>query len=545
MTGLNKKSNGDMSDDDIDFDEDDEYDAEKVEKKAIDQQEKLKLLLQNLEVYCNDESEYDDLRDLGKAVKSGAKLAGTILSGGYTNYSYKIHLDSDGSDNDEGNYGKKEIAVFAKIAFPYALWNPDTSVPYDLDRVTAEFDLMKRFSEELKTTSAIDGSEKSPIPRPYVLIDVPAAVDGTSPRMKIFVAEWVAPTDEQWGNQYIEGEIDLRVVDQCAKTLAVINLADCDDDINQGYVETFAKIAKGFDGPVLAVLDREDEDKAVRYVRDVVGKEKMIAIMKEWHIRNRKKEALVHGDAHVFNMLVERKPNPFQLSSSFGANGDFILCDWEMAHKGHKGRDISNFFSFPTMSACFMAARGQKDKADNIIASLKQFWTTYKTALAEGLDTKQAGSANGDDVLDVDRYMEEVFNSAISFFGYFSFVAFYIVGVMTEYNETEGLTEKEEKHVMGVLGWIGIRSMEVGFLEPAAEEAFGDHDNQRLSRMESFFFGMIEQEINELFEARKTSHRRSRRRSSMLRESSRRVSDSESGFGRMVRRMSQQVTDEN
>ena len=137
----------------IDFDEDDEYDAKNSERKLIDWKEKLKLLLKKLEVYCNDESEHNDLRKLGNAIQNGEKLTGTILSGGYTNYSYKIHLDcDDGNDNgnDRGgknasNGNKKELAVFAKIAFPYALWSPDKSVPYDLNRVTIEFELTKQF----------------------------------------------------------------------------------------------------------------------------------------------------------------------------------------------------------------------------------------------------------------------------------------------------------------------------------------------------------------------------------------------------------------
>ena len=245
---------------------------------------------------------------------------------------------------------------------------------------------------------------------------------------------------------------------------------------------------------------------------------------------------------HVFNMLVERKPDPFQLTSSYGPNGDFYLCDWEMAHKGHKGRDIGNFFSFPIMSACFMAARGHKDKADGILDSLKQFWKTYKIVLVEGLRSKQIASNDGEDTIDIDRYLAEVFHSAIAFFGYFSFLAFYCLECMIEYNETEGLTDKEEKHTMGVMGWIGLRSMEVGFLDTAAEQTFGDYDSERLSRMESFFFGMLDQEIDQLVASRSGSRRRSRRRSSVLRESSRRVSDSESGYGRMVRRLSQHIT---
>lgn len=82
-------------------------------------------------------------------------------------------------------------------------------------------------------------------------------------------------------------------------------------------------------------------------------------------------------------MLVERKPNPFELTSSFGPNGDFFLCDWEMAHKGHKGRDVSTFFSFPVTSACFMAARGHKDKVDQILNSLDNIQNSAEGGLAQ------------------------------------------------------------------------------------------------------------------------------------------------------------------
>lgn len=104
---------------------------------------------------------------------------------------------------------------------------------------------------------------------------------------------------------------------------------------------------------------------------------------------------------------------------------------------------------------------------------------------------KVADSNDDDEVLDIDRYLEEAFRSAIAFFGYFSFVAFYCMGCLVEYNETEGLTAKEEKDTIASIGWIGLRTMEVGFLDTAAEEAFGDHDSQSRQSMplqNGFFF---------------------------------------------------------
>ena len=42
-------------------------------------------------------------------------LEATILSGGITNYSYKVYADKH-----------PDICVFAKLSFEFALWNPDT-----------------------------------------------------------------------------------------------------------------------------------------------------------------------------------------------------------------------------------------------------------------------------------------------------------------------------------------------------------------------------------------------------------------------------------
>merc|ERR1712218_485448 len=215
----------------------------------------------------------------------------------------------------------------------------------------------------------------------------------------------------------------------------------------------------------------------------------------------------------------------------------FVIGRWPTWVK----RDVTSVISFPVMSACFLAARGHEDKADAILHSLRQFWNTYKRQLDEGLQKKQRGSNDGDGIMDIEQYLTEVFHSAIACFGYVSFMSYYVLGSFLEYNETEGLTDEEEKMVMGVVGWIGLRSMEVGFLDASADQAFGNHDSERLTRMESFFFGMLENEIKQLFVSRKGNRRPSRRRSSLLRESSRRVSDSDSGLGKIVRRLSQQA----
>ena len=77
-------------------------------------------------------SSHDILKKIYAAVFSsnndGSKLEATILSGGYTNYSYKVYVDKH-----------PNICIFAKLCFEYALWNPDKSAHYDLQRTVNEY----------------------------------------------------------------------------------------------------------------------------------------------------------------------------------------------------------------------------------------------------------------------------------------------------------------------------------------------------------------------------------------------------------------------
>jgi hypothetical protein len=489
---------------------DDEEGGDRAEKKAADQQLKLRLLIEHLEPYCNDGSEYEELRKVGRALKdNGDKLNGVVLSGGYTNYSYKLYLEQDPG-----------TAVFAKVAFPYALWSPDQSTHYDLNRQTAEFNLMRRFAKELAEPSAEDGSaaighDDAPVPMPYELIDVP------SHNVRIFVAQWVAPTDEQWGNQFIEGYVDKRIVTRCARALAQINLADCDEDINHGFVASIHEIAKGYDKIYQDLLQREKVDRTVEHAR-MLGPARVAEIMKAWHAADESKDCLVHGDAHVFNMLVERKPGVTpggDANDRFGERGNFFLCDWEMAHKGHKGRDVGTYFSYPFMAAAFLAARGQEDRARDVLDTLPQFWKDY----SEVLLTK-----GGKDR----EYLTEVFRSAISFYGYFTTLAFYVLGCFRELNETEGLTKEQEEIVVATVGLTGLKSLEMGLLDDVSA-------GKTLEELEEFLFGMLNQEVQYISESIGSTFRRpSRRRSSVLRATGRRVSDGVSGFGRIERRLS-------
>ncbi|KAL3894928.1 MAG: hypothetical protein SGARI_007601, partial [Bacillariaceae sp.] len=211
-----------------------DLEEKKEEESAVDRQEKLKILLESLEPLCNEASEHEQLRKIGRALEKGDKLTGKVLSGGYTNYSYKVFLENE-----------PDVAIFAKVGFTYAIWAPDHSVYYDLDRLTTEYECMKRFSKEL-------GEDDPCVATPLALLDI--AKD-----TRALVAEWVAPADEQWAHQFIEGEVDERPLMKCAQALARVNLTDCPDaDINKGFVDSFREICSGLDEMYVELLDRAD-----------------------------------------------------------------------------------------------------------------------------------------------------------------------------------------------------------------------------------------------------------------------------------------------
>lgn len=69
----------------------------------------------------DDAQQFDELKVIGDALKAGDTLSLKMLSGGETNYAFKVTLDGDPSK-----------ALFAKISFSYARWNPDRRYDYFL-----------------------------------------------------------------------------------------------------------------------------------------------------------------------------------------------------------------------------------------------------------------------------------------------------------------------------------------------------------------------------------------------------------------------------
>ena len=83
-----------------------------IDISAADEDKRIKkiLLIDTITKECKS-SNNKILQQINNAINKGSKLEATILSGGYTNYSYKVYI-TDQPD---------ELCIYAKLCFEHAL----------------------------------------------------------------------------------------------------------------------------------------------------------------------------------------------------------------------------------------------------------------------------------------------------------------------------------------------------------------------------------------------------------------------------------------
>lgn len=473
-----------------------------VYSEEVNQDKELKkqILIDLVASHCNETSEFDEFRSIGEALKSGDKLTANVISGGVTNYSYKVFLEGD----PEG-----APSFFAKIAFPYALWNPDRSVHYDVARTANEFKIMKRFKEML--------GEDAPVAKPYLCVDV----EDTG--MKILVVEWTSNADEQWANQFIDGEVDHRVIPKLAKALAALNLAPFDDEFDPMFndnvrpcMRSMFDLTKQIFGQV--VEGEDTVDSCVAYMKEM-GQKKYSKIIDGLDELYMTRECINHSDTQCFNLLVEKKPSIDKLQA-FGDNGDLVICDWEMSMAGPHGRDAGIVQCWPVACALTHAAYGRKAVAYDILEWCVEFWDEYAKVFVEQGEKDEA-------------FMTKTFRSSMGWNAKYLYIAMYQLGLISENLPTDDLSEEMKTCAKGSLGLTGIKFLEY---------AFGNKEpDLSLEELRARFRGIIECEIGVLLES--ASKYKSRpRRASVLRAMGRRVSDA-MVFDEVTRRFSVESDD--
>ena len=231
-----------------------------------------------------------------------------------------------------------DLCLFAKLSFEYALWNPDKTSHYSLKRTENEWEIMNTVSKIVPDC----------VVKPLGCWDV--LQDGH--RMKLLVTEW-SSSDEQFGNQFIDGSVDLRIAPKIAQTLAALHtIKDFEPEFNANVkpcMENMLEQMKVFVHEACAKENPKDRTEA--YCVDVGADvlEKVVdGIISNYHQR----DCLIHSDSHVMNILVESKPSVEELEL-FGPNGTMVLCDWEMAMAGPQGRDAGLALAFPI--ACYIS----------------------------------------------------------------------------------------------------------------------------------------------------------------------------------------------
>ena len=273
------------------------------EERPNDPNQLLTLVVETITSHVTDLSEqFEQFRSIRTALENdGDALIAKVISGGCTNFSYKVSLQS-----------KPGMALFAKLCFPYALWNPDPDVDYSLVRTENEYGIMKTVCNMM---------DDAPVATPYLCVDVQG--------MKLLVTQWTNHADEQWANQFIDGVVDDRPVQKLAETLALLHCADFDPEFNTNVRPCMLTIFPAMKEKLQELVTLPDgEGGRVAELAKSYGKDLCDQIIDANRANYDDRDCLVHSDAHAFNILVEAKPDVSTLER-FGPNGNVVLCDCE------------------------------------------------------------------------------------------------------------------------------------------------------------------------------------------------------------------------
>lgn len=416
------------------------------------------------------------------ACKEGGKIEAIVLSGGYTNYSYKLFVP-----------GQPDLVVFAKLSFEFALWNPDKNAHYDLQRTVNEYEIMSTMAE--KTPDCVVA--------PLACFDI----EDEGQKMKLLVTEW-SKADEQLCNQFIDGAVDARIAPKLASTLATLHTMDFDPDFNEQVKPCMLSL---FDQMIDYVKKTCEEMKP----RDrteahmvILGSELMLKIVEANLADYNTRDCLIHSDAHVFNIIVEAKPSIEELEN-FGPNGNFVLVDWEMCMAGPKGRDVGLVLSFPIGCMIAHALSGHLDANESINAFIVSLLDSYVACMSEAGKTPEEVSS--------------IIRNLCGWTGWFQFLAFYHLDVQNNFFPCE--TEYERKYVQNAMGVLGLKLLRLSYDTDYFPEG------ATTEQVKKMFLSLVEEEVTETAHERyKQRSRRQPRKSSMLRAANRRVSDAMLNF---------------
>lgn len=365
------------------------------------------------------EVKFEEFRSIHHALKHGDCLCANRLTGGLTNYSYKVYLKKS-----------PEISLFAKISLPRALWDTSKESHYDVDRTRKEFSMMELFAR----------LAPGHVPTPYVCQPLDE---------KMILLTQYCKNDEQLSQQLIKGVTDFRVWKGLAKSIAQLHCIDFDPEFNAGIRTTMLPTFKTLGNKLESMLD--DISCASRTTKTVqeLGQKKCQTLVDniQYQYLNAR-DCLVHSDLHVKNILVERM-SLNKKGHVFGPTGAFSVCDWEMGFAGPIGRDLGTLFAFPLCCALSHALNGNIGATCDILDCIELTWEMYAQTLREG----------GKD----ESFVGHAFCSIVGWCGRFMFQGFYTSGNHVEDFPVDN--EKDKELLLDTVGVFGIKFMHWAFGE--------------------------------------------------------------------------------
>ncbi|KAG7340760.1 phosphotransferase enzyme family protein [Nitzschia inconspicua] len=448
-----------------------------------EKEDKKQVVLTAVAPLCQEHSEFSGLASLAVGLQQGGTLDCKVISGGKTNYSYQVYLKEDPS--------KK---VFAKLAFDYALWNPDRTVHYDLQRTVNEYDIMNMFANIM--------GEYAPVAQPYHLVRI-------DHHTMMLVTEWASAGDEQWANQFIDGKVDMRIIPKIANALATLNLfEDFDPKFNDNarpcLLSLFEAFKDMFRQTINNTTNNDPNDSSIAVAREI-GLEEFSIMIDNMEQDYMQRECLIHNDAHVFNLLVEKKPSDDDLDR-FGDKASLYICDWEMAVAGPAGADPGKFFGYPLACAICHAMNGNKESAYHLLECTNEFWKVYE----EILSTRGGKDTNA---------LANIFRQALGWASYFLYNGFNQLDLFVDTMPIHDLAPDDIARTRGAWSSLGLRLMHI---------AYGSN-RQQLSLVDYkiLYNNLVTEQIEVMlgFAYERDGPSRRLRRSSTLRASGKRISD--------------------
>ena len=217
-----------------------------------------------------------------------------------------------------------------------------------------------------------------------------------------------------------------------------------------------------------------------------------------------RQDCYVHGDAHVFHIMVEENDTDDStakpVTTTVLRTGNFTLIDWEMSHCRPIGKDLGFFLPFPLACVLAHAANGDSAASNRILDCIETLWSDYSAAIEIASSSSSASTQTNKTLHPADIYRQILGFSSVFLLAY-SVFGFHIDALPIEEKDIEGTEGNVQfKKVKESLGILGLKLISIGFGRGCTTSNANDDDTNTLSlaELKMQFRDSIHEEMNRL-----------------------------------------------